>query len=100
MLSTTSIEAIPDRIAATHAGLICFSGGVRSPYLGVQIAGIMLIGFAFACSVAFGILNALDNPNRNRWWLRWAIAALCARLRPLSYGWDWMCHPLAFWGLR
>ena len=66
--------------------------GIGSLLLGGQILGLMLVGFGFACGLVFGLINALDNPNRHRRRLGWAIETF--------YGWAWLGHPLAFWGLR
>lgn len=74
--------------------------GVRGPYLGIQILGIMLVGFGFACGVVRGLIWALDDPNRNRRRFGWLMAALCAPLCLTFYGWAWLGHPLAVWGLR
>ena len=68
--------------------------------LGGQILGLMLVGFGFACGVVRGLIWALDDPNRDRRRLGWATAALCFPLGLTFYGWAWLGHPLAFWGLR
>jgi hypothetical protein len=82
------------------SGRYLFLGGIRGPYLGVQIAGVMLVGFGFACGVVFGLIRAFDDPDRDRRRLGWAVASLCVPPCLTFYGWGWLGHPLAFCGLR
>ena len=77
-----------------------FFGGIRSPYLGIQVLGIMLVGFGFACLSVFGLVNALDNPNRNRRCIGWLIAGLCLPTGLTFYGWAFVGSPFVFWGFQ
>lgn len=76
-----------------------FFGGVRSPYLGVQIFSLMLVGFGFAFLSVFGIRRALDDLDlkRRRWgWLWFSVGAVGGLF---CYGWAWGGHPLRVWGI-
>lgn len=75
------------------------SGG--GPILGIQILGIMCVGFGFAVLSVKGLSGIFDDPDRD--WLRrvryWAYLAVGALGGLTFYGWAWLGHPLAIWGL-
>ena len=76
-----------------------FFGGIRGPYLGVQILGVMLIGFGFTRLGVFGLISGLDNPNRNRRKLGWCLVGVCAPLALIFCRWAGSGHPLGAWDL-
>lgn len=80
-------------------GRYLFFGGIRSPYLGVQILGIMVVGFGFTFLSVLGITRALDDLDRKRrvyGWLWLGIGTIGALA---CYGWAWSGNPLRPWGL-
>ncbi len=74
-----------------------FFGGIGSPYLGLQIFGIMLAGLGFASGAAFGLFRCFENDSRRWRWL--ALSFPCMVLGLTFYGWGWLGHPLRLWGL-
>jgi len=74
-------------------------GGLSSPYPGIQILGIMLIGLCLTLLSVRGITWALDDLDRKRriyGWLLYGVGALGALV---FYDWAWSGHPLRVWGL-
>ncbi len=74
-------------------------GGIGSPYLGLQVFGIVILAFGFTCLSVFGIRLALDDPNRQGRLLGWAILSVGLLGGLLFWGWGWTGHPLRAWGL-
>ena len=72
--------------------------GISSPYLGVQILGIMLAAFGLSSLSGYSLFRAFDHSHRNR--ASWIALAAASGVCGLTfYGWGWMGHPLRFWGL-
>jgi hypothetical protein len=76
-----------------------FFGGISSPFLGLQIFGVMLIGFGFACLSMLGITRALDDPDRQRRIFGWVWLCVGCAGGLFFYGWAWGGNPLLVWGL-
>jgi hypothetical protein len=75
-----------------------FFGGISSPFLGLQIFGIVLVGFGFACLGVFGIALALDDPDRKRRILGWICLCIGGAGGLFLYGWAWGGNPWLVWG--
>jgi hypothetical protein len=81
------------------SGRYLFIGGIRSPYLGLQIFGIILVGFCFAILCVFSGARAFDNPNRKAKFAGFAICAASFVAGLTFYGWAFTGNPFLFWGL-
>ena len=74
-------------------------GGIRSPYLGIQVLGIMGVGLGFAGLTVLSVIRTIDNRYRQRR-IGWCALAVVSALCGLTlYGWAWTGHPLRLWGL-
>lgn len=76
-------------------------GGIRSPYLGIQIGGIMACGVAFLALCALGCFRLFDYQDGQRL-VRvnsWVYAIVGGIGGMTFYSWGIMGHPLRFWGL-
>lgn len=71
-------------------------GGVT---LGLQIIGIMLVGFLIAIPGTLGLYWVFDDPNRNRKLLGAGLASVCLPITGFLYGWGLTGHPLGLFGL-
>lgn len=67
--------------------------------LGVQIIGLVLIGFCFALLGSFGVFWILDNTNRKRRLTGVAIAIGCIPMVVFFYTWGAIGYPMALWRL-
>ena len=74
-----------------------FFGGIRGPYLGLQIFALTLVGVAFAGVGARGVIWALDNPNVKGRLLGGALALFGLIVGVTFNGWAALGHPLRFW---
>lgn len=74
-----------------------FFGGIRSPYLGVQIAGVVLAAFGFSALASYCFFRAFNNFH-GKW--TWGLNGVCAfAIGLLFWGWSWAGNPLSAWGL-
>lgn len=74
-----------------------FFGGISSPYLGLQIAGIVGAAFGLSACCGYSLFRAFNHGNR-KW--RWrALATLSGLLSLFFWGWGWAGNPLSAWGL-
>lgn len=72
-------------------------GGIRGPYLGVQLAIIMGLGIAFFALASLSLFRRFDENDRR---YRWIVGAILGIVGGLTfYGWGFLGHPLRFWGL-
>ncbi len=74
-----------------------FFGGLGSPYLGIQIAGIVLAAFSLSALTGVSLFRAFDNGDSKGIWLPIAVASSFAGL--FFWGWAWAGNPLSAWGL-
>ncbi len=71
-------------------------GGIRSPYLGIQIAGIVIAAGGFSALAGYGLFRRFNYGNR-KW--RWtALATASGMLSLFFWGWAWAGNPLSAWG--
>lgn len=74
-------------------------GGISSPYLGIQIAGIVLLAFACCSVTGYSLFRRLQD-DHGKW--RWTVLAVVSGLCGLffwGWGWGWAGNPLSAWGL-
>ena len=74
-----------------------FFGGVSSPYLGIQIAGLMFAALGFSALVGSCLLRGLDDSYRKGKW--YVLAAVSCIPALFFFGWAWAGNPLSAWGL-
>ena len=72
-------------------------GGIRSPYLGIQIAGIMLLAFGFTAIASYSLFRRFNYGNRKWRWILLGLASSACAL--FFWGWAWGGHPLLVWGV-
>lgn len=74
-----------------------FFGGISSPYLGIQIARIVLAALGFAAGTSVSLLRGFEyNYIKVRWLL---LATLSGFLSLFFWGWAWAGNPFSAWGL-
>ena len=74
-----------------------FFGGVRSSYLGIQIACLVLVGFTLSALAGYSLFRRFNYGNK-KW--RWSLLALISCASALIFwGWAWGGHPLLTWGI-
>lgn len=74
-----------------------FFGGIRSPYLGIQIAGIVLAAFSLSALTGFCLFRTFNYGHGKRLWL--TASVLSGLLGLFFWGWGWAGNPLSAWGL-
>src|SRR5207245_664775 len=75
-----------------------YSGRGSLP-LGLQIVGIVLIGFPFAFLVVLCFFRRAEVPNWNRKFNWGIVAAIFFTATPTFYGWEFTGNPGAIWCL-
>lgn len=72
-------------------------GGIGSPYLGVQIVGIVFAAFGFSALTGYSLFRRFNDSDRHGRWLLVSLASSICGL--FFWGWGWAGNPLSAWGL-
>ncbi|TPE50822.1 YifB family Mg chelatase-like AAA ATPase [Amaricoccus solimangrovi] len=91
-------ELEPCRYHLPISGCSATLSSVSSLLLGLQIIGLMLVGFGFAVPSVLGIFRAFDDDYRDRRSRYLALSAICAPAWLFLYGWAFYGRPLWFLG--
>ena len=101
----SGFEKGPDQQGCTEGAQDCpkprrkylFFGGLSSPFLSVQICGIVLVAFSLSALVGHSLFRCFEN---NDWKPKWLLLALPRALASLFFwGWGRAGNPLRAWGL-